>query len=136
MTERTTERAAIARLAMSYVNDRLRQQRTARAYGCIELDIALARHRADLDAALGLADVRERLDTIEIDHVIRQHESHVEHRHERLSASEQPCIFTAAEQIDRFWKSLGVVIAERRRLHALRVSAGKGTLRFCNINEN
>ena len=57
MAERAAERAAVAGLAVADMQDRLVHQRAALAHHVGEFDVALARHGADLERAVGLADV-------------------------------------------------------------------------------
>ena len=52
-------RAAIAGLAVADMQDRLMHQRAALAHEVGEFELALARHGADLDRAVRLADVTE-----------------------------------------------------------------------------
>ena len=80
--------------------DRLVHQRAALAHQVGEFDVALARHRADLERAVVLADVVQAVDTIEVDDVIGQHVAHIEHRHQRLAAGEQFGVVEAREQAD------------------------------------
>ena len=118
MTQRTAERAAIAGLPMPDLHDRLVHQRAAPAHQVGEFDVALARHRADLERAVAVADVAQALDPVEIDDVVGQHVAHVEHRHQRLPAGEQFGVVEAAEQADDVGDVARIVIGKCGRLHA------------------
>jgi hypothetical protein len=50
--------------------------------------------------------------------MVGQHEAHVQHRHQRLSAGQQLGVLVTGQQIDGLGDRAGIVIAERRRLHA------------------
>ena len=89
MAQRAAERAAVAGLAVADLLDRLVHQRAALAHHIGEFEIALARHGADLERAVVLADVGQAIDPVEVDDVVRQHEPHVEHRHQRLPAGQK-----------------------------------------------
>ena len=117
MTERAADGAAVAGLAVADVLDRLVHQRDALAYHVGEFDVALARHRADLERAVRLADVGETVDLVEVDDVVGLHEPHVEHRHHRLPAGQQLGVVEAAEQRDGVADRARVVVAEGRWLH-------------------
>src|SRR5262249_57782571 len=58
------------------------------------------------------------------DDVIRQHEPHVEHGHQRLAARQQLGVFEAAEQPDGLAHRFRIVITERRWLHLGRTEPG------------
>ncbi len=83
-----------------------------------ELDVALARHGADLDRAVLLADVAQAVDPIEVDDVIGQHITHVEHGHERLPAGQQLGVLEAAEKADGVGDRARIVIRKGRWFHA------------------
>ena len=74
-----------------------------------EFELALARHGADLERPVAVADIGEALDPVEIDDVVRQHEAHVEHRHQRLAAGqklgvvERPSSSTASATVLGSW---------------------------------
>ena len=118
MAQRAAERAAIARLAVADLLDRLVHQRAALAHHIGEFEVALARHGADLERAVVLADVGQAIDAVEIDDMVRQHEAHVEHRHQRLPAGEQLGVLQPAEQADGVGDRARVVIGKGRRFHA------------------
>src|SRR5262245_8630972 len=82
-----------------------------------EFEVALARHRADLERPVAFPDEGESLDLIEVDDVVRQHEPHVQHRHERLSAGQELGVLQPAQEGDGIPDCAGVVVAERRWLH-------------------
>ena len=100
MAERAADGAAVAGLAVADVLDRLMHQRDALAHDVGEFDVALARHGADLERAVGLADVGQAVDLVEVDDVVGLHEAHVEHRHHRLPAGEELGVVEPAEQAD------------------------------------
>ena len=70
MAQRAAERAAVAGLAVPDLGDGLVHQRAALAHQIGEFDVALARHRADLQRAVLLADIAQAVDAIEIDDVV------------------------------------------------------------------
>src|SRR5262245_44864787 len=119
MAERAAERAAVAGLAMADLQDRLVHQWAALANKIGEFELALTRHRADLERAVALADEGEPLDPIEIDDVIGQHEPHVQHGHQRLPAGEKLGVLEPAKQRDSITNRARVVVAEGRRFHAV-----------------
>jgi hypothetical protein len=109
---------------------RLVHQRQLRLHQIGKLDVALARHRAELDRAVALLDIGEALDPVQVDDVIRQDEAHVEHRHQRLAAGEQLGVVERAEQADRLVDGFRIVVLKQRRLHCgpvanIRTSIGK-----------
>ncbi len=104
---------------MPDLQQRFVHQRTARAHQLRELEIALARHGADLEHAVRFTDICKALDAVQIDYVIRQHEAHVEHRHQRLSTGKQLGVIAAAQQFDDLSNCLRIVISERRRFHCV-----------------
>ena len=113
MAERAADGAAVARLPVSDLQQRLVHDRPARAHRIGEFEIALARHGADLERAVGFADVGQALHAVEIDDVIGLHEAEVEHRHQRLAAREQLGVLETAEQPDGLVDRFRIVIAER-----------------------
>src|SRR5438270_12621069 len=129
MAERAAERAAIARLPMADMADRVVHERTAPADDVREFEIALPGHGADFEQAAAAADIGKTLYPVEIDDVVGQHESHVEHRHERLSAGQEPRVVEAAEQGDDVGDRARIVVAERRWFHAA-VLMAKKTVNF------
>ena len=120
MAERPADGAAVAGLAVADLLDRLVHQRAARADHVGEFEVALARHGADLERVAALPDVGQAVHAIEVDHVVRQHEAHVEHRHERLAARKQLGVLQAAEQTHDLGDCLGVVVLEGRWFHEVR----------------
>ena len=118
MTERTAERAAVARLPMSDLAYRFVHERATIAHGIGELDVALARHGADLDRAILLADVAQAVNPIEVNDVIGQHVTHVEHRHQRLPAGEQLGVLETAEEADGVRDRARIMIRKGRWFHA------------------
>ena len=118
MTERTAERAAITRLPMSDLAHRLVHERATLAHDIGELDVALARHGADLERAVLLADVAQTVDPIDVDDVVRQHVTHVEHGHERLPAGKQLGVLEAAEETDGIRNRARIMIRKGRWFHA------------------
>src|SRR5919198_6278040 len=129
LAERAAERAAVARLAMTDLQHGLVQQRTALADAAIELDIPLASHGTDNESLAFLLDVGKGGDAIQVDNVLRRGEPHVEQRHERLAAGEQPRVLQLAEEAHHLGQSLRVVIGEARRLHSGRMPASRMTSR-------
>ena len=117
MAERAADCAAVAGLPMSDLQQRLVHDWKLRAQDVGELQITLPRHGADLDRTVVLADVGEPLDEVEVDDVIGQHEAHVEHGHQRLSAGKQLGIFQAAQQLDRLSDGFRVVVAKGWGFH-------------------
>ncbi len=118
MAQRAAERAAIAGLPMPDLRDRLVHQRAASAHQVGKFDVALARHGADLERAVVLADVAQAVDPVEIDDMVGQHVAHVEHRHQRLPAGEQFGIVEAAEEADDVRRRARIVIGKWRWFHA------------------
>ena len=117
MAERAADRAPVARLPVPDLQQGFMHDRPARAHRIGKFEVALARHGADFERALGLADVGQSFHAVEIDDVVGQHEPHVEHGHQRLAAGEQLGIFEAAEQPDGLAHRFRIVITERRWLH-------------------
>ena len=109
---------AIARLPMADLADRLVHERAALTHEIGEFDLALARHRADLERAVALADVAQALDPIEVDDVVGQHIAHVQHRHERLPAGEQLGVVETAEKAERLRNRAWIVVRKGRWFHA------------------
>ena len=118
MAQRAAERAAVAGLAVPDLGDGLVHQRAASAHQFGEFDVALARHRADLERAVLLADVAQAVDAIEIDDVVGQHVAHIEHRHQRLAAGQQFGVVEARQQRDGVGDAARIVIGKCGRLHA------------------
>ena len=118
MAERAANGATIAGLTMADVADGIVHQGAHAAHEFGELDIALARHGADLQHAARLADVGQALDLVEVDDVVGLHEAHVEHRHHRLPAGQELGVVEAAEQGDGVADGARIVVAEGRWLHA------------------
>ena len=110
--------AAVARLAVADVADRLGHQRQARSDQRRELQFALARHRADFKHIAVLANMRQRIDAIQIDQVVWQHQPHVEHGHQRLATGEQLGVVRAGKQGNGLGDGCRIVISEKRRFHA------------------
>jgi len=117
MAERARDGAAVARLAMPDLQDRLAHQRQTCADHIGEFEIALARHAADADIALLGADEGEVGDAVEIDDMVGQHITHRQHRHQRLPTGQQLGILEVAEECDRFGDGRGIVIRKRRGFH-------------------
>src|SRR5437870_3681643 len=126
MAERATERTAIAGLAMADLQDRLVHQWAALADEIREFELPLARHRADFQRAVVLADEGEALDPVEVDDVIGQHEPHVKHGHQRLAAGKELGVLEPAEKRDSIRDAARVVVAEGRWFHAGLTMAGDG----------
>ena len=100
MAERAADGAAIAGLPVADLQQRLVHDRQARAHHVGEFEVALARHGADLERAVRLADIGQPFDPVEIDDVVGLHEAEIEHRHQRLPAGQQLGVLEAAEQPD------------------------------------
>src|SRR5262249_28042485 len=66
---------------------------------------------------------------IQIDDVVGRGEPHVEHRHERLAAGEQPRVVEPPKQRERLRQRLRIVVGEARRLHSGRMPACRMTSR-------
>jgi hypothetical protein len=82
MAERAADGAAIAGLPVPDLEQRLVHDRPARAHHVGVFEIALARHGADLERAVSLADIGQPLHAVEIDDVVGLHEPKVEHGHQ------------------------------------------------------
>ena len=117
MTERAAERAAVAGLPMADQAGGFHHQGAAPGDHIGELEVALARHAADLQRAVDLPDERQALHPIEIDHMVGLHEAHIEHRHEGLAAGQELGVLEAPEQRHHVGDRAGIVITEERRLH-------------------
>ena len=112
---------------MPYLQQCFVHDRPARAHRVGKFEIALARHGADFKRAAHLADVGQAFNAVEIDDVVGQHKSHVEHGHQRLTARKQLGVFEAAEQPDRLADCFRIVIAKGWRLHLWRIDPrGRG----------
>src|SRR5580693_7630822 len=70
---------------------------------------------------VAFADMAQTVDPVEVDHMIRQHEAHVEHRHQRLAAGEQLGVVETGEQTDDIGGAARIVIGKEWRLHPGRV---------------
>ena len=116
VAQRTADGAAVARLAMADLLQRLMHQRQPAVHQVGEFQLALARHRADLQRPIDLADIRQALYTVEIDEVIRQHIAHVEHWHQRLAAGEQLGVVQLRQQRHDLGFGPRIVIIKGRRL--------------------
>ena len=101
-------------------------QRTALANEIGKFEVALPRHRADLERPVVFPDEGEPLDLVEVDDVVRQHEPHIQHRHQRLPAGQELGILEPAKEGDGIADCAGVVVAERRWLHAVPACARVG----------
>src|SRR6516225_5643794 len=117
MAERAADSAAVARLTMSDLKQGLVHDREMRAHQVGELEIPLARHGADLERTVALADEGEPLDAVDIDDVVGLHEAEVEHGHQRLPAREELRILQPAQELDRLAHGSRIVIAEWRWFH-------------------
>src|SRR4029453_19425536 len=117
MAQRAADRAPVARLTMAYLQQGLVHDRPARAHRLGKFEIALARHRADFERIMRAANVGQPVDAVEIDDVMGEHESEVEHGHQRLAARKQLGVLQAVEQSDGLADRFRVVVAEGRRLH-------------------
>ena len=117
MAERAADRAAVASLPVSHLQQRLVHDRPARARRIGKFKIALTGHGADFQPALGLTNVGEAFDAIEVDDVVGQHEAHVQHGHQRLTTRQQLGVLQRAEESDRLGDGFWIVITEWRRLH-------------------
>src|SRR6266511_3806873 len=83
-----------------------------------ELDRALARHGAEPDLAVVLADVGEARDRVQVDERRGPGEAEVHERHEALAAGQElGAAAVAREERDRLLDGLGSVIVEPRRFH-------------------
>ena len=102
---------------MTDVEDSLFHQRAPPCDEIRILDIALARHTAENQRVTVLGNTGEAVDQVQIDHVVRQHKTHVEHRHERLSAGKQLGVVLLCEKRDSVFDASGVVIGKRRWFH-------------------
>ena len=115
-------------------------QRATLAHQIGKFDVALARHGADLERAVLLADIAQAVDPVEVDDVVGQHVTHVEHGHQRLPAGEQLGVLEAAEQADGVGDRARIVIGKGRWFHAgsLRVfdSVPKTVHQFKNIHQS
>src|SRR6185437_1829738 len=78
MAERAADRAAVASLSVSDLQQGLVHYRPARAHRIREFQITLARHGADLKRTVDFPDVGESFHAIEIDDVIGLDEAKVE----------------------------------------------------------
>jgi len=117
MAERAADGAAVAGLAVSDLQQRLVHDRPMRAHDLGVLELALAGHGANLEAVRRLADIGEPIDAVEVDNVVGEHETHVEHGHQRLPAGEELGVLKPGEQPDGVRNGSWIVVAERRRLH-------------------
>ena len=88
-----------------------------------EFNVALARHGTDLDMGFCDAHAGELGHAIQIDDMIRQDETHVEHRHEGLPSRQRLRIIQSRKQVDRLLQCRRIVVAERRRLHLAHILA-------------
>ena len=92
-------------------------QRMTRLDDIGEFEIALARHGANRERTILLAQVRERSDLVQIDHMVGQHVTHVQHRHQRLPAGENLGVFETRQETDGVFDRSRIVIGKGRRLH-------------------
>jgi hypothetical protein len=83
------------------------------------MQIGLTRHRADFDLIIADLDAGHSRHPVEIDEVIRRHDPHIEHRHQRLPAGEQFRVFETREQIVEIGTAPRIVVDEGRGLHGI-----------------
>ncbi len=117
VTQRAAEGAAVARLAVPDVGERLAQDRAAPADVRGEFEFALARHRARLQRSVRHAHVGELPDPVEVDQVIRRHGAEIHHRHQRLAAGKHARVLARREQIAGFGHGARIVVDERGGFH-------------------
>ena len=117
MGETAADGAAIARLAMADMAQRLGQQwAMPRDFGR-QFEIALPHHGADAQPAVAHGDAAQIVDAAEIDQMIDDDVTEIHHRHERLAAGENFGVGQGRQKLGRFLELPRRVIVERRRLH-------------------
>ena len=119
MAERAADGAAIAGLAMADMLERLVNHRKGLRHVGGELDVTLARHRAEAAGAVLDIDVREPSHAIEIDQMIGSDDSKIEHRHQGLPARKRHGVVEPADEVGSFVDRGRIMIGEGRRLHCL-----------------
>ena len=101
----------MAHVAQRFCNDRQFRGDRGRA-----LQGPLSRHRPDDEGAGFLFDEVEFGHAVEIHDAVRKHVAHIEHRHQRLPAGEQPGVLACGQQCDGFRQLRRRKIFERRRV--------------------
>ena len=82
------------------VKQRLDQDRTGFRDLGAEFNLALTRHRADLESPVRHPNARELGDAVQVHDMVGQHETHVQHRHQRLTAGERLRVLERAHEFD------------------------------------
>ena len=117
MAETSADGAAIARLPVADEGQRLAHEGTTFANQTATLELALAGHGADPDAAVHFVYERQIRNTVQIDDVIRKHEAHVQHGDQGLTARQHLRILEARQQLAGFADLARLVVLKWRRLH-------------------
>ena len=115
--EAAADGAAIARLAMADMAQRLGQERAVLGDFRRKFEVALAGHGADAHPAIADRDAAQFVEAAEIDEMIDDHVAEVHHRHERLPAGQNLGVGQARQQLGRFLEPPRRVIVEGRWFH-------------------
>ena len=115
--EAAADGAAVACLPMPDMPERLAHQRAM--FGDVggEFEVALARHGADAQVAVGDRDTAQLLESAEIDQMIGDHVAKVHHRHERLPAGQNLGVRQLGQQLGGLLELPRRVIIERSWFH-------------------
>jgi hypothetical protein len=123
--EAASDGAAIADGRVPDPGQHLREQRNGGCDQLASLGRPLPRHGPDRDAARALGDVRERIDTVQIDESTRCGQPHIQNRHQALPAGEDAGIVAVGRELgDGFLHRGYRHVFEGRRLH---ISSTKST---------
>ena len=109
--------AAVARLAMADVAQRLDHQRAMFRDLGRGFDIALASHGADAQPLVADHDAAQFVEPVEIDQMIDDHVAKIHHRHERLPAGQHFGVGQFGQQLGGFLELSRRVIIEGRWFH-------------------
>ena len=115
--EAAADGAAVACLPMSDMPERLAHQ--GAMFGDVggEFEVALARHGAYAQMAVGDRDTAQLLESAEIDEMIGDHVAEVHHRHERLAAGQNLGVRQLGQQLGGLLELPRRVIIEGSRFH-------------------
>ena len=117
MGEAAANGAAVARLAMADMAQRLRQQRAMPRDLRRGLEIALPHHGADAEPPVDHGNAAQVVDVAKIDEVIDDDVTKIHHRHQRLPAGEDFCVWQRRQKLGCFLELPWRVIVKGRRLH-------------------
>ena len=118
--DRAADRAAVPDRRMGNMRHRQGDQRCMgrNQGGCF--NVHMARHRADAKCVAGVFDPGEPLDMVDVDQNVRFGQTHVQRRHQALTASQNFCrVAMFRKQAERILQRYGPCICKRCRFHGL-----------------